>query len=422
MGVWKFKLLLIFVLLLSMAGPVRGQSVLLAKFKGGNGGSTTGSSYLNVASVSFELGFEGGVSETVCALPRVGCEVIPLEQILPGAFFDFDVSNTMFFTDVVALLTDGTDELLWSVIRLFNSNDVLLFGVGGGGFESFRLSGSPDLTGAQIDFIRVKVNDFTLSERSCCGGGGLEYNADIDWEIYGSGRPLVNIDIKPRSCPNPLNKKSKGVLPVAILGAEDFDVNEIDAPTIELEGIAALRSCIKDVSTPVVDGEECECNKDGPDGFDDLLLRFDTQAIVNGLGDFEDGDEIALVLTGKLLDGTELVGKDCIILKSKGCNARNTITEAQEGLHTPLQNYPGPFNQGSTIMFEVPEAGEVTIDIYNLRGQLIQTLYSGPISAGQHAVVWNGTDFHGSRVVSGIYAYKLQANGFAVMQMLIFTK
>ena len=58
------------------------------------------------------------------------------------------------------------------------------------------------------------------------------------------------IDIKPQSCPNPLNVKKKGVLPVAILGTADFDVNEVDPATVELEGVAPLRWDWEDVATP----------------------------------------------------------------------------------------------------------------------------------------------------------------------------
>jgi len=68
----------------------------------------------------------------------------------------------------------------------------------------------------------------------------------------------VAIDIKPGSCPNPLNLKSKGKLPVAVLGSEDFDVNDIDPASIRLkygdaEGVAAIRSNLEDVASPVVE-------------------------------------------------------------------------------------------------------------------------------------------------------------------------
>lgn len=51
----------------------------------------------------------------------------------------------------------------------------------------------------------------------------------------------VPVDVKPTSCPNPLNVGSKGVLPIAILGAEDFDVTTVDPESVRLEGVAPLR-------------------------------------------------------------------------------------------------------------------------------------------------------------------------------------
>ncbi|NIN69480.1 MAG: hypothetical protein GTO63_33310, partial [Anaerolineae bacterium] len=51
----------------------------------------------------------------------------------------------------------------------------------------------------------------------------------------------VDLDIKPGSCPNPLNTRSNAVLPVAILGTDVFDVNDIDPATVMLEGVSPLR-------------------------------------------------------------------------------------------------------------------------------------------------------------------------------------
>ena len=51
----------------------------------------------------------------------------------------------------------------------------------------------------------------------------------------------VPMDIKPTSCPNPLNKKDKGVLPVAILGTEDYDVTMVDPSSVQLAGVVPLR-------------------------------------------------------------------------------------------------------------------------------------------------------------------------------------
>jgi len=132
----------------------------------------------------------------------------------------------------------------------------------------------------------------------------------------------VPIDIKPQSCPNPLNVKKKGVLPVTILGTAFFDVNDVDPATVELEGVSPLRWDWEDVATPdepFEDKLDCmDCNTLGPDGYLDLTLKFDAQEIVAALGAVSDGDVLFIPLTGELLDGTQIIGVDVIIIIKKG--------------------------------------------------------------------------------------------------------
>lgn len=86
------------------------------------------------------------------------------------------------------------------------------------------------------------------------------------------------------------------------------------------------------------------------------------------------------------------------------------------------QNYPNPFNPSTTIAFAVPKAGDLKLAIYNLRGQLVRTLHNGPIAAGNHKVVWDGTDADGAKVASGIYMYRLQSEGFVANKKLVLSK
>lgn len=122
----------------------------------------------------------------------------------------------------------------------------------------------------------------------------------------------VYLDIKPQSCPNPLNTNSKGVLPVAILGTATFDVTTIDVASILLAGVAPVRDSLEDVATPFDPVEPCDCDTLGPDGYLDLTLKFKTQDIVAALGLVNDGDEIVLTLTG-----TGIMGEDCVTIKKK---------------------------------------------------------------------------------------------------------
>jgi hypothetical protein len=129
---------------------------------------------------------------------------------------------------------------------------------------------------------------------------------------------VVEVDIKPGSCPNPLNVKDKGVLPVAVLGTEDFDVFNIDPASIRLEGVAPIRSSYEDVAAPVSNkSDDCDCTTEGPDGYLDLVLKFDVQEIVAALGGMYDGDIYLLTLTGETIDGTPIEGTDCVVIIAK---------------------------------------------------------------------------------------------------------
>jgi hypothetical protein len=134
----------------------------------------------------------------------------------------------------------------------------------------------------------------------------------------------VPVDIKPQSCPNPLNVKKKGVLPVAILGTDDLDVTQIDPVSVQLEGISPLRWAIEDVATPYepYTGKEgaYDCHTYGPDGYDDLTLKFKAQEVVTALGDVEDRDVLVLQIIGNLREefgGTPILGEDVVLILKK---------------------------------------------------------------------------------------------------------
>ena len=78
-------------------------------------------------------------------------------------------------------------------------------------------------------------------------------------------------------------------------------------------------------------------------------------------------------------------------------------------------NYPNPFNPTTTIQFTISENRETTeIVVYNSKGQRINTLINAKIPAGEHSVIWNGTDSSGRKVTSGIYYYRLNIGGKTV--------
>ncbi|NQV15815.1 hypothetical protein HQ531_10195, partial [bacterium] len=68
-----------------------------------------------------------------------------------------------------------------------------------------------------------------------------------------------------------------------------------------------------------------------------------------------------------------------------------------------FQNYPNPFNPTTTISYSLPEAGDVKMLIYDVRGRSIKSLESGYQPAGKYAIQWNGTDDSGNPVSTGVY-------------------
>ena len=136
----------------------------------------------------------------------------------------------------------------------------------------------------------------------------------------------IPVDIKPGSCPNPLNVNSKGVLPVAIVGTADFDVTKVDPSTVRLEGVAPLRWALVDATAPYepfTGKEDCEedCDALFPDEVPDLVFNFNKQEVVAALGEISDGGCLVLYLTGNLLaefNGEEFVGEDVMKILKKG--------------------------------------------------------------------------------------------------------
>ncbi|MCF8242028.1 MAG: T9SS type A sorting domain-containing protein [Melioribacteraceae bacterium] len=86
------------------------------------------------------------------------------------------------------------------------------------------------------------------------------------------------------------------------------------------------------------------------------------------------------------------------------------------------QNFPNPFNPTTNIKFSIPEAGLVSLKIFNILGQEIRTLVSDVKESGSYQVTWNGKDDHGNSVSTGIYLYKIQANDYSATKKMLLIK
>jgi hypothetical protein len=221
--------------------------------------------------------------------------------------------------------------------------------------------------------------------------------------------------------PSPNLRDAK--FPAAMLGKADFDVYNIDWSTVELMGVAPIRWNYEDISTPMpADALECECHELGPDGFVDLNLKFDRQAIIEALGNVSDGEMFPLTITGQLLDGTPFEGVDCVLIRGNKKSADDLAGLGDNALIDLEDNFPNPFNPQTKISFSLEDATEITLDVYNIIGQKVVTLVDGYFGSGRHSVVWNGKDAAGQQVVSGIYLYRVTAGEFAETRRMVLLK
>ncbi|MDP8219858.1 MAG: T9SS type A sorting domain-containing protein [Candidatus Stygibacter frigidus] len=88
-----------------------------------------------------------------------------------------------------------------------------------------------------------------------------------------------------------------------------------------------------------------------------------------------------------------------------------------------LPNYPNPFNPLTTINFSIAENNSRTIiNIYNIKGQKIKSLLDEEMPAGNHQVIWNGTNSLEELAASGLYFYSLQNDKYSAIRKMILLK
>jgi hypothetical protein len=245
------------------------------------------------------------------------------EQIIGAAdagstwLFEFDAKRGNIEPDTTALAFIKTlDPNAGYALTRFFTVDTTNLPDAWGSF-SISIFIDPDLVGQilQIGFLNT-TTFYTPS--------GVFYD-NINFELV----VPVSLDIKPGSCPNPLNVNSRGDLPVAILGTADLDAGTIDPASIRLAGVAPLRSDYEDVGTPFdpyLGREDCEfdCHEMEGDGWMDLTFKFDTQELAAALGG-ADGECIVVGMTGNFwpaYGGGRILGEDVVVILDRAATTR----------------------------------------------------------------------------------------------------
>ena len=82
-------------------------------------------------------------------------------------------------------------------------------------------------------------------------------------------------------------------------------------------------------------------------------------------------------------------------------------------------NYPNPFNPSTVIPYQLPTAGHVRLDVFNVLGQHVATLVDAERPAGFHTAKWDATDAAGQAMAAGVYLYRLTAGGQQQIQRMV---
>jgi len=102
--------------------------------------------------------------------------------------------------------------------------------------------------------------------------------------------------------------------------------------------------------------------------------------------------------------GLWFVGHDSI----KGIITNQVSVNEAPAAFTVAQNSPNPFNPTTTISFSIPEAGNVSIYIFNVAGQKVDTIVNDFMNVGSHSVTWDA-----SRLSAGVYFYTVKSGDFS---------
>ncbi|MEA2097284.1 MAG: carboxypeptidase regulatory-like domain-containing protein [Candidatus Cloacimonadota bacterium] len=173
-----------------------------------------------------------------------------------------------------------------------------------------------------------------------------------------------------------------------------------------------------------------------------------TVVIADGAGDVEDVEvEAGGVIVNPVADGTysieiqpgtydvtaTLDGYDTGFIEDVLVTEGNATTGVDFSLVTDGDeiivvatkldnNYPNPFNPETIINYSIKEAGNVTIEVYNIKGQLVKILVNDTQETGNYTTIWNGRDNSNKSVASGVYFYKMRAQNYSSTKKMILMK
>jgi len=158
-----------------------------------------------------------------------------------------------------------------------------------------------------------------------------------------------------------------------------------------------------------------------------IYAKVNTAPVTGGSYDdyTTEGDNIYWYYVQAVYSGADYEAISLSSNKDYGSNAEVTGVEEQRNLPQNIalsQNYPNPFNANTVINYALPVSGQVSLDIFNILGQKVNSLFDGYQQAGYQSLIWDGRDASGGSVASGIYFYRLTTPEKQITKRMLMLK
>lgn len=251
----------------------------------------------------------------------------------------------------------------------------------------------------------------------------VDYQSDLNWN--------VETDILSPNYDNDFNSTNENSIVIKMVFGEisflftgdseednnnylldEYDMN-IDVLKVSHHGATnGTNLAFIEEATPAISVLSSGNNSYGHPNIDVTQMLLDSGSVV-----YSTADDYLNNINGS----DDVTADDDVVVETDGSNVWVNGELIIEGVslnediadNAPMQisNYPNPFNPLTTIKYQLIEQSFVQINIFNIKGQLVNSLINKEIQAGQHSVKWNGIDSENNRVGSGIYFYSYRVNG-----------
>jgi len=257
----------------------------------------------------------------------------------------------------------------------------------------------PEDCATTIDYTII-VNEFMAANQNCCDDGTGEYEDFI--ELYNYGMEAMDI--------------GGFYFTDIITGSFLYHITDSSASetTINAGGFLVIWADADPEQGPLhvdftLSGSGEDIGIYDPNGSAIIEMSFSSQGEDTSYGRYPDGAG-----TWQFMNPTPgMANTEELSLNN------NIVMPDQYIIH---QNYPNPFNPVTTLRYDLPETGLVTITIYDMLGRQVKTLINQTQDAGYRSVIWDATNDYGKPVSAGIYLYQIRVGPYTKTRKILLLK